>query len=98
MTAQIEVLNPVYARLPGLHLRRANFPRLNPGDRLRLGFLNNQKPNTEELLALVKRGLGERYQVEAKTFYKPDAAHGARPEVIGDLHEYADVAITATCD
>lgn len=98
MTAQIEVLNPVYAGAPALQLRRASFPRLNPGDKLRLGFLNNQKPNTDELLSLVAHGLGERYQVETKAFYKPDAAHGARPEVIQDLHEYADVAITATCD
>lgn len=98
MTAQIEIRNPAYARQAGQELQRAAFPRLKAGDKLRLGFLNNQKPNTYELLTLVERGLGERYQLEARTFYKPDAAHGAQPEVIRDLHEYADVAITSTCD
>lgn len=98
MTAQVEIRNPAYARIPGQELRRAPFPQAKAGARLRLGFLNNRKPNTDELLALVERGLGARYQVEARTFYKPDAAHGASPDVISDLHEYADVAITATCD
>ena len=98
MTANVEIRNPAYARVPGQELRKAPFPHLEEGSRVKVGFLNNQKPNTAELLALVESGLQRHYQVESRTFFKADAAHGAPPEVIENLSRYADVAVLATAD
>ena len=98
MTADVEIRNPAYARVPGQELRKAPFPHLAQGSRVKVGFLNNQKPNTEELLALVEKGLRSRYQVESRKFFKADAAHGAPPEVIEEMSRYADVAVLATAD
>ncbi|HZV51377.1 MAG TPA: hypothetical protein VFD49_16620 [Candidatus Dormibacteraeota bacterium] len=98
MTTTIEILNPTFARVSGQELRKAPFPRLEEGTKVRIGFLNNQKPNTQELLALVESGLREHYQVESRTFFKGDAAHPAPPEVIEELSRFADVAVLATAD
>jgi len=98
MTATIEIRNPAYARVPGQELRKAPFPRLEEGSKVRIGFLNNQKPNTQQLLALVESGLREHYQVESRIFFKDDAAHPAPPTVIEELSRYADVAVLATAD
>jgi hypothetical protein len=98
-TGSVEIHNPSYATPPAEGgLRQAGFPRLVEGGPLRVGFLNNQKPNTGELLELVARGLGERYRVEARTFFKRDAAHPAPAGVIEDINRFADIAIISTAD
>lgn len=96
--SEIEIRNPAYARSPEQDLQEAPFPRLERGSRVRVGFLNNQKPNTQELLDLVEHGLGGQYQVESKRFFKRDAAHPAPPAVIEEISRYADVAVLATAD
>lgn len=95
---EIEIRNPAYARISAQDLQRAPFPRLEERATVRVGFLNNQKPNTHELLALVERGLRDHYRVQSKTFFKDDASHSAPLKVIEELNQYADVAVLATAD
>ena len=95
----IEVHNPGYAALPPEEaLSRVPFPRLSRGARVRLGLLNNKKPNGTELLEMVEQRLGGSFEVEARMFTKGDGAHGAPSQMIQELARFADVAITATCD
>ncbi|HZV52886.1 MAG TPA: hypothetical protein VFD49_24370 [Candidatus Dormibacteraeota bacterium] len=97
--AEIEIHNPAYAGLPPeATLQRVSFPRLKRGARLRLGLLNNKKPNGTELLKLIEERLGRLFQLEARTYTKGDGAHGAPSEMIRELASFAEVAITATCD
>ena len=96
---QFEIRNPSYATPPdGGGLKKAAFPSLAEGATVRLAFLNNNKPNTGELLELIGAGLGARYKVEARLFFKDDAAHPAPTQVLEDISRYADVAVLATAD
>ena len=97
--AEIEIHNPAYAKLPPeAELRRVPFPRLQRGAHVKLGLLNNKKPNGTELLGLIEERLGRVFELEARTYTKGDGAHGAPPEMIQELASFAEVAITATCD
>lgn len=95
----VDIYNPAYAALPpDEDLQRLGFPRLERGSVVKLGLLNNKKPNSTELLAMVEKRLSAIFKVDARTFTKGDGAHGAPPEMIRDLADFADIAITATCD
>jgi hypothetical protein len=95
----MEIRNPAYARVPATEgMKAQGFPRLDEGSTVRIAFLNNQKPNTTELLAGIEERLGRRYQVESRNFWKGDAAHPAPSDVIAGINEYADVAVLATAD
>jgi len=94
---QIEILNPTFGkRDERLSRGRVAFPK--PGDGpLRLAFIDNEKPNTTGLLALVADGLAARYSVEIDHLMKGGAAHPAPPEIIGRAAQ-ADLAVLATAD
>lgn len=96
--SSVEIHNPAYAGPSDEGLQRLPFPQLEQGSALKLGLLNNKKPNGTELLAAVEERLSTIFDVDARTFTKGDGAHGAPPEMIRELADFADVAITATCD
>ena len=99
MADHIEIRNPSYATPPGGGgLKRAAFPSLAEGSAVRLAFLDNNKPNTAELLDLVGAGLGSRFELLPRRFFKDDAAHPAPKQVLAEIAEYADVAVLATAD
>ena len=98
MSFEVDICNPVYARVRGQEVREATLPYLAEGQQVRIGFLSNQKPNTDELLRLVEQGLRKHFQVEARHFVKADASHPAPLEVIREISQYADVAVLATAD
>jgi hypothetical protein len=95
----IEIRNPSFARIPGEEaVQSVAFPAFAKGDSIRLGLLNNLKPNTSNLIHLVTTELATHYRIETLSFEKEDGAHGAPEEFINELHAFADVVITTTCD
>lgn len=99
MSDMVEIHTPAYARpsTDGTR-RRVPFPALAPGDRLRIAFVDNEKPNTTEMLRLVERRLGAIYRVEAQRFTKGGAGLPAPRAVIDEAARGADLAIHATSD
>jgi hypothetical protein len=77
---------------------RVAFPRVAPGERVRVAFLDNEKPNTTPLLALVEAGLARRYELEPWRVLKGGAGFPAPAEMLEAIAARADVAILATAD
>src|ERR1700722_13220594 len=95
----VEIRNPSFARIPAEEgIQNVAFPAFAKGEFIRVGFLNNLKPNTSNLIALVTSELAENFRIETRSFKKEDGAHPAPAEFIKELHAFADVVITATCD
>jgi hypothetical protein len=94
---QIEILNPTYGKRDERAARgRVPFPE--PGnDPLRVAFIDNEKPNTTELLGLVADGMRARYAVEVDHLMKGGAAHPAPADILGRAAQ-ADLAVLATAD
>ena len=98
--AMVEIHNPSHAKSANSDtLQRVPFPRLQPGDRVRLAFLDNEKPNGTELLDIVQRELGEVYSIEVHRVLKGGGGGFPAPsEMIEEVARAADIAILATCD
>jgi|SoiMethySBSTD1v2_1073268.scaffolds.fasta_scaffold540130_2 hypothetical protein len=95
----VEIHNPTYAkRSVGDSVAHVPLPRPQPGDSLRISYIDNEKPNTTRLLELVTADLARDYKVETRRFTKGGAGLPAPVEVIHDAARYADLAILATCD
>ena len=98
-TEDIEIHTPAYAeRTTPDAARHVTPPRLAPGARLRISFIDNEKPNTTRLLELVAERIGAHYAVETQRFTKGGAGLPAPAEVIERAARDADLAILATSD
>jgi hypothetical protein len=96
---QIEILNPTFGRRDDRQTRGSvPFPRLSSGDAVRVAFIDNEKPNTTDLLEKVAAGLAERFTVESVHLLKGGAAHPAPAEVLTRAADVADLAVLATAD
>lgn len=95
----IDIHNPAFGRAANDAPRaRVPFPPVADGDRLRVVFIDNEKPNTTRLLELVAQGLTRRYEVEVRRLLKGGAAHPAPEHIISDAAQSADLAVLATAD
>jgi len=76
---------------------QANAPRLKSLDGIRLGILNNSKPNSDILQAKIVELLGDKYKFQSVTNkQKPNASVGA--ENLADYAKEVDAVITALGD
>lgn len=95
---KVDVCNPGWAAPAGEARKKVALPALKTGQPLRIAFLNNLKPNTSELLAIVEKELMSRYPVEIKMFERGTSTTPPLPEVLEQIQKYADLVIAATGD
>jgi len=94
----VEILNPAHGSPDSLGGAVLRFPVRTAGSDLRVAYVDNVKPNTAELFALIDRRLRDVYKVESKVYGKDYGAGPARPGTYEEIARTADIAVTGVAD
>ena len=96
MSDELIVLNPT---LPAVGGRARLAPRRHSLDGLTAGFLDNGKPNSDRLLALLADRLRERHRLaEVVWARKPSIGQLAPPGIVQDLAARCHLIVTGIGD
>jgi len=96
MSEELSVLDPT---LPVVRGRARLAPRRRALAGLTVGFLDNGKPNSDRLLALLAGRLRERHQLaEVVWARKPSIGQLAPPEVMQDMAARCHLIVTGVGD
>lgn len=83
----------------GVAFSRGRATRTHSGESVRLGLLNNGKPNAEQLLQAFGYRLADRISIsEVRTFEKPDFGESVDENVVVQIQDACDVVIAGVGD
>ncbi len=83
----------------GVASSRGRASRPHSGESVRLGLLNNGKPNAEQLLQAFGYRLADRISIsEVRTFEKPDFGESVDENVVVQIQDACDVVIAGVGD